>query len=142
MQEVGGKKVIDYSCVKNRQDASKLGVDKDDEILRRLRLPRRPDWRQHIGDAVTLKQMENLSFVNWRKELSEMEQSRPDLIITPYEKNIEIWRQLWRVCENSHLLLQIVDGRDPMFYRCEDLEVYLKELNVLAQRTDSGIKDR
>lgn len=73
VQEVGGKKVIDYSCAKNREDASKLGVDKDDEILRRLRLPRRPDWRKHIGDAATLKQQENLNFVNWRKELSEME---------------------------------------------------------------------
>lgn len=33
-----------------------------------------------------------MNFVNWRKELGEMEQTRPDLILTPYEKNIEIWR--------------------------------------------------
>lgn len=67
--------------------------------------------------------------------------TRPDLILTPYEKNIEIWRQLWRVCENSHLLLQIVDARDPLFYRCEDLEEYLVELNQ-AGKGKEGIDDR
>jgi len=39
-----------------------------------------------------LEMEENKAFVNWRRELSEVEENRPDLIITPYEKNIEIWR--------------------------------------------------
>lgn len=28
--------------------------------------------------------------------------------ITPYEKNIEMWRQLWRVVEKSDILVQVV----------------------------------
>jgi hypothetical protein len=36
------------------------------------------------------------------------------LVLTPFEKNIEVWRQLWRVVERSDLVVQIVDGRNPM----------------------------
>jgi hypothetical protein len=50
VKEVGGKKtIIDFTSAKLKVMANSLGVDKDDEILRRLRLPRRPDWREHIG---------------------------------------------------------------------------------------------
>jgi large subunit GTPase 1 len=49
--------------------------------------------------------------------------------MTPYEKNVEIWKQLWRVLEKSDIIVQIVDGRDPLFFRCEDLETYAKEID-------------
>lgn len=45
-----------------------------------------------------------------------MEESYPDIKVSPYEKNFEVWRQLWRVVERSHLIIQIVDCRDPLFY--------------------------
>jgi large subunit GTPase 1 len=38
------------------------------------------------------------------------------LRITPYEKNIEVWRQLWRVLERCDIAIQIVDGRNPLLY--------------------------
>jgi ribosome biogenesis GTPase A len=47
------------------------------------------------------------------------------LTLTPFEKNLEIWRQLWRVCEKSDIVVQVVDARDPMFYNCPDLEAYV-----------------
>lgn len=31
--------------------------------------------------------------------------------------------------ERSDLLIQIVDARDPLFFRCEDLQVYAGELS-------------
>jgi large subunit GTPase 1 len=49
--------------------------------------------------------------------------------MTPYEKNVEIWKQLWRVLEKSDIVIQILDARTPEFFRCEDLEVYVKELS-------------
>ena len=49
--------------------------------------------------------------------------------ITPFEKNIEVWRQLWRVVERSDIVVQIVDGRDIWFFRCEDIEKYVKEVS-------------
>lgn len=49
------------------------------------------------------------------------------LLLTPYERNLEIWRQLWRVVEKSDLIVQIVDARNPLIFRSEDLEKYVKE---------------
>jgi large subunit GTPase 1 len=52
------------------------------------------------------------------------------LMVTPFEKNLEVWRQLWRVLEKSHLVVQVVDARDPLLYRCEDLEHYVEEVST------------
>ncbi len=29
------------------------------------------------------------------------------LVLTPFEKNIEVWRQLWRVLERSDIIVQV-----------------------------------
>ena len=58
-----------------------------------------------------------------------MEENNVKLAITPFEKNVEVWRQLWRVIEKSDLLLQIVDARNPYFFYSEDLEKYIKEVD-------------
>ena len=49
--------------------------------------------------------------------------------MTPFERNLEVWRQLWRVVERSDVVVQIVDARNPLLFRCEDLESYVKELD-------------
>lgn len=51
------------------------------------------------------------------------------MLLTPYEKNLEFWRQLWRVVERSDVVVQIVDARNPLLFRCEDLEKYVKEVS-------------
>jgi large subunit GTPase 1 len=48
----------------------------------------------------------------------KVEEENYQITITPYEKNIEVWRQLWRVIEKSDIIVQIVDGRDPLFFHC------------------------
>lgn len=48
--------------------------------------------------------------------------------MTPFERNLQLWRQLWRVIERSHLIVQIVDARNPMGFRCVDLENYVSEV--------------
>lgn len=49
--------------------------------------------------------------------------------VTPFEKNLEVWRQLWRVIERSDLVCQLVDARNPLFYYSTDLEAYAAELS-------------
>lgn len=49
--------------------------------------------------------------------------------VTPFEKNLEVWRQLWRVMERSDLICQLVDARNPLFYYSTDLEDYARELS-------------
>ena len=71
-------------------------------------------------------------------------------MVTPYEKNLEFWRQLWRVIERSDVVIQIVDSRHPLLFRyvessvnfcfstifllrCPDLELYVKEVSPLKK---------
>ena len=57
--------------------------------------------------AHEIETQENMAFLEWRRDIASMEQDNIALAITPFEKNIDIWRQLWRVIEKSDLLLQV-----------------------------------
>ena len=93
----------------------------------RLTVPRRPKW-----DLTTtpeeLDRMERDSLLEWRRGLAELQESN-DLLMTPFERNLEVWRQLWRVIERSDLVVQIVDARNPLLFRSEDLENYIKDVD-------------
>ena len=91
------------------------------------RIPRRPAWTTTTPVDV-LDRSEKEAFLEWRRALAEVEETEK-VRLTPFEKNLEIWKQLWRTCELADCVAQIVDARDPMFYRCEDLERYVKELD-------------
>ncbi|XP_030503908.2 GTPase LSG1-2 [Cannabis sativa] len=92
-----------------------------------LRVPRRPKW--YAGMSVdVLDANEKQSFLTWRRSLARLEENE-NLVLTPFEKNLDIWRQLWRVLERSDLIVMVVDARNPLFYRCPDLEIYAQELD-------------
>jgi large subunit GTPase 1 len=65
-------------------------------------------------------------------------QDRDKFLLTPFERNIEVWRQLWRVLERSHLVVQIVDARNPLRFRCEDLESYVKDVEGAEGESGTG----
>ncbi|KAI1110919.1 hypothetical protein F5Y14DRAFT_336138 [Nemania sp. NC0429] len=102
-------------------------VGKQNQHRGRLTVPRRPKW-----DASTtpdeLDQRERESFLMWRRGLAELQEYN-DLLMTPFERNLEVWRQLWRVIERSDLVVQIVDARNPLMFRSEDLENYVKDVD-------------
>ena len=93
---------------------------------RLLKIPRKPKWNEDMT-AHEIQTQENLAFLQWRKDIASMEENNVNLAITPFEKNLEVWRQLWRVIERSDVLLQIVDARNPYFFYSQDLERYIKE---------------
>jgi large subunit GTPase 1 len=72
--------------------------------------------------------MERDSLLEWRRGLAELQENN-DLLMTPFERNLEVWRQLWRVIERSDLVVQIVDARNPLLFRSEDLERYVKDVD-------------
>ncbi|KAM1005776.1 GTPase LSG1-2-like [Malus sylvestris] len=92
-----------------------------------LRVPRRPAWTPQMS-VEELDNNERQAFLTWRRSLARLEEN-DKLLLTPFEKNLDIWRQLWRVVERSDLLVMVVDARDPLFYRCPDLEVYAREVD-------------
>ncbi len=93
----------------------------------RLSVPRRPKWDETTTPR-QLDEQERASLLEWRRGLAEL-QENDDLLMTPFERNIEVWRQLWRVIERSDLIVQIVDARNPLLFRSEDLEKYVKEVD-------------
>ena len=99
----------------------------------KLKVPRRPPWTRETPPEV-LDQNERRAFLEWRRALASVEEDER-LTLTPFEKNLEIWRQLWRVCERSDIVVQVVDARDPLFYRCPDLEAFVKELDAGRKKT-------
>jgi len=102
--------------------------------FRQLKVPRRPAW--HTGmSAPELDRAEKDGFLEWRREIAGLEEQSGDRAkVTPFEKNLEVWRQLWRVMERSHVVVQIVDARDPLFYYSEDLHAYAAEMQPPRQR--------
>lgn len=94
----------------------------------RLTVPRRPQWDESTT-AQDLDKKERASLLDWRRGLAEL-QENDDLLMTPFERNLEVWRQLWRVIERSDLIVQIVDARNPLLFRSEDLEKYVKEVDT------------
>ncbi|XP_054839669.1 large subunit GTPase 1 homolog [Eublepharis macularius] len=91
-----------------------------------LCIPRRPYWDKQTSSEL-LNQAERESFLEWRRQLVRLEEEQK-LILTPFERNLDFWRQLWRVLERSDVVVQIVDARNPLLFRCPDLERYVKEL--------------
>ncbi|NWJ01942.1 LSG1 GTPase, partial [Crypturellus undulatus] len=96
-------------------------------IPRRQHNPYRPYWDKTTSTE-DLKQAERESFLEWRRQLAHLEEEK-NLILTPFERNLEFWRQLWRVIERSDIVVQIVDARNPLLFRCQDLENYVKEVS-------------
>ena len=100
----------------------KQAQDKNVDLLK---VPRRPLWDKSMSGE-ELQQLEREAFMLWRKGLSELQEIE-GITLTPYEKNLEFWRQLWRVIERSDIIVQIVDARNPLLFRCRDLEKYVCE---------------
>ena len=110
------------SAAEERATAKKHNANR-----KRLTVPRRPHWEETTTPQ-ELDERERESLLEWRRGLAELQESN-DLLLTPFERNIEVWRQLWRVIERSDLVVQIVDARNPLLFRCEDLEKYVKEVD-------------
>lgn len=105
-------------------------VKSDQEQLEyeNVRIPRRPEWTHEMaGDE--LQRLEREKFLEWRRSLAQYEESAIEKHSTPFEKNLEVWKQLWRVAERSHVVCQIVDARNPLLYYCADVFTFAKELD-------------
>ncbi|QPG74258.1 hypothetical protein FOA43_001583 [Brettanomyces nanus] len=92
-----------------------------------LTVPRRPAWDENTT-KLELDRNEKIAFLEWRRQLAMLQQNN-DLLLTPFERNLNLWKQLWRVIESSDLVVQIVDARDPLLFRSGDLVKYVKELD-------------
>lgn len=123
IQFVNPKSTVGVLTKAEREVAEKKYSDKKDL----LKIPRRPKWNAKMT-ADELQTEENQNFLEWRRGLAQLQEDE-GILMTPYEKNLEFWRQLWRVVERSDVVVQIVDARNPLLFRSEDLEKYVTEVS-------------
>ncbi|KAK3240999.1 hypothetical protein CYMTET_49200 [Cymbomonas tetramitiformis] len=122
--QLGDQKINEAEQAARRLESEAIHQDS-------IRVPRRPEWSKDMT-AEELDRRERESFLIWRRTLAVVEND-VNVNVTPFEKNLEVWRQLWRVVERSDLVVQVVDARDPLLYRCEDLEQYIREVSKLKR---------
>ena len=99
--------------------------DSEDEEL--LTIPRRPKWTREMKKH-KLIEAEKREFLDWRRRVARIQEKR-NFMTTPFEKNLEFWRQIWRVVEKSDVIVQVVDARNPLLFHSRDLDKYAKEVN-------------
>lgn len=114
----------------------------------KLTLPRKPIWNRDMTKEELIEK-ENMSFLEWRRSLAILEEESFDEgndqrskflgNVTPYEKNLDFWRQLWRVVEYSDVLIQILDCRNPLLFYSSDLVKYVKEISERQEKTKFNI---
>ncbi|CAL1695099.1 unnamed protein product [Somion occarium] len=120
-----------------------------------LTCPVRPKWRYDMTKAMVEKN-EEVIFTKWLDRTDEavnkwcnaqedqatpstdeqLENKQPVMPHAPtsFERNIEVWRQLWRVTEISQILLILLDARCPLLHYPPSLSAYLSN-PYLARRT-------
>ncbi|CAE6503789.1 unnamed protein product [Rhizoctonia solani] len=104
----------------------------------RLRVPRRPSWTRDLTTS-QLERQEREAFLEWRRSIAQLQEAE-NFLLTPFERNIAVWRQLWRVLERAHLVVQIVDARNPLRFRCADLDSYVHDVEGPEGEKGSGPK--
>ncbi|KAJ1893769.1 hypothetical protein LPJ66_005567 [Kickxella alabastrina] len=100
-------------------------------------IPVRPEWRYGETRA-TLERREIEYYTHWLEKIQQMKEADE---VSLYEKNLEVWRQLWRVVEISDILLMVVDVRHPVLHFPPSLYRYItkttgKPLVVVLNKTD------
>lgn len=93
-----------------RRISNNGGTPSEDYYARdEVAIPVRPEW-QGLTPA-ELEANETRYFASWLETLyTRYGHDR----LNHFEHNLEVWRQLWRVCERSDILVVVVDSRQPI----------------------------
>jgi ribosome biogenesis GTPase A len=75
-------------------------------------IPTRPPWNYNMTKEEVERQ-EREAFDAW---LHDIYRTYPRTRLNYFEHNLEVWRQLWRVCETSDILCVLADIRHPLFH--------------------------
>ncbi|KAL0584337.1 hypothetical protein ABG067_005838 [Albugo candida] len=91
--------------------------------------------------------VEEQSYNCWINEIKAIQSSRNDsACINLFERNLNTWRELWRVIEQTQILVHLVDSRCPLLHLSDQLIQYLLEMKksvvVILTKTDLVSLDR
>ncbi|CAM9636768.1 unnamed protein product [Chrysoparadoxa australica] len=91
-------------------------------------MPRRPDWKAagiSPSQPAKLERFETRKFEAW---LGRVYEKHGEDNLNHFEHNLEVWRQLWRVVERSHVVLLVADARLPALHFHPTLMRYITAL--------------
>lgn len=123
------------------------------EFDSQLECPKRPKWKYGVSKK-ELERNEEGNFAKWldatdnvqsdyldldqelisKEDEDDQDQPTQDepqpLVRSPsiYERNLQVWRQLWRVGEQSNIILVLMDVRCPPVHFPASLRTYLRNL--------------
>ncbi|CAN6847897.1 unnamed protein product [Brassica oleracea] len=87
---------------------SGCSLNAEELAISKLGLPRPPRISEMLVEELDAN--EKQAFLNWRRMFVRLEENEK-LVLTPFEKNLDIWRQLWQVLERSDLMeVRSTDG--------------------------------
>ncbi|KAG6897123.1 hypothetical protein C0992_003977 [Termitomyces sp. T32_za158] len=131
-----------------------------------LTCPRRPKWRYDMAKKEVERNEEGVfkkwldqtdkAVLNWQNESDSRTQEstdEPPLVrasineehdsmprsSTYFERNLEVWRQLWRVTEISQILLVLLDSRCPLVHFPPSLASYCSDHKIILVLTKIDI---
>ncbi|KAF8573562.1 P-loop containing nucleoside triphosphate hydrolase protein [Ramaria rubella] len=133
-------------------DGDEIGLYTDKDVEGLLTCPKRPKWRFDM-EKKEVERNEEAMYQRWMSEVDEYvyawravkseSQNLPDdapgkniaegkshiqKSPTYYERNLEVWRQFWRVSEISQIMLLLLDSRCPALHFPPSLHMYLSTL--------------
>lgn len=139
---------------------SSVELESDPALRKRVReldetlwCPTRPKWRHSMTKA-ELDRNEETQFSRWlegmdaiHEEYMELprheEEGRIDMRSPSFfERNLSVWRQLWRVTEQSQIILVMVDVRCPPVHLPASLRSYLRNLVTPPTRRQKPQQDQ
>jgi len=116
--------------------------------------PKRPKWRFDMTKNEVERNEEGLfkkylvqtddALQKWQTRADEPDPSDAGPTTMPhspsyFERNLEVWRQLWRVAEISQIILILLDSRCPILHHPPSLSNYLADRKVILVLTKVDI---
>lgn len=88
-----------------------------------LGFPKRPKWRElGLKTAEALHLYEEKSFKEWLDVVNDVAHVES---VSTFERNLEFWREMWRVLERGDICLVVVDARNPLLHLDREFLTYL-----------------
>ncbi|KAF9567010.1 P-loop containing nucleoside triphosphate hydrolase protein [Agrocybe pediades] len=128
------------------------GFEREDEATDALTCPKRPKWRFDMTKTEVERNEEGVfkKYLSQTDDVLEKWQSGTDEpdplgpVTMPrspsyFERNLEVWRQLWRVTEISQIILVLLDSRCPIVHYPPSLSNYLADRKVILVLTKVDI---
>lgn len=91
----------------------------------------KPSWRRDMTPD-ELADVEAQAYLRWTESLAaaQQQQTSDDSSVTKinmFERNLEVWRQLWRVIDRSSVLVHLADARCPLLHLSDRLIAYIRD---------------